>query len=83
METRISPRSRILKRTFRFNMIVGLLITAIATYFIITGHYDNIQAREAAETLMGWIAVGGLLYVAAFWYMCLFREQLFLKTKAE
>ena len=62
-------------------MLIGVVVAAIATYFIVTGSYGNIQAREIAETTMGWIAVAALLYVAAFWYMCVFRTQFFLKSK--
>jgi len=76
-----TPQSKKLQRVFRLNMLIGLIIAATATYFIITGSYISIQAREAAETIMGWIAVSALLYVAAFWYMCVFRKQFFLKNK--
>ena len=81
MESTNTPQSKKLQRVFRLNMLIGLVIAAIATYFIITGSYGSIQSREAAETTMGWVAVGGLLYVAAFWYMCVFRNQFFLKAR--
>jgi len=62
-------------------MLIGVVIAAISAYFIATGSYNSIQARETAETTMGWIAVAALLYVAGFWYMCVFRKQFFLKAK--
>jgi presenilin-like A22 family membrane protease len=71
-----------LKRIFRVNMAIGFLVTAISVYLILTGHYDNLQQRIGAEALMNKIAVGGLLYVAGFWYMCVFRKQIFSKIKS-
>ena len=79
METSISTKDKKLKRTFRLNMLAGFIAACIAIYMIVTGSYDSIQAREATETTMGWLAAGSLLYLAAFWYMCLFRHQIFLK----
>jgi hypothetical protein len=76
-----SPRSKKLQIVFRLNMLIGVFVAAIATYFIITGNYTSIQSREVAETAMEWTAVVALLYVAAFWYMCVFREQFFLKLR--
>lgn len=71
-----------LKRIFRVNMAIGFLVTAISVYLILTGHYDNLQQRIGAEAMMNKIAVGGLLYVAGFWYMCVFRKQIFSKIKS-
>ena len=68
-----------LKRIFRLNMAIGFLVTAVSVYLILTGHYDNLQQRIGAEAMMNKVAVGGLLYVAGFWYMCVFRKQIFSK----
>ncbi len=68
------------QRVFRINMLIGFLITAAAIFLIITGQYESIQARQASEALFGWMAISGLLYSVGFWFACLFRQQLFLKT---
>ena len=72
-----------LKRIFRINMLIGFLVVAASVYFIVTGHYDNLAQRLTAEATMNKIAVGGLLYVAGFWYMCVFRKQLFNKSNSQ
>jgi len=68
------------KRIFRLNMLVGLSITTIAIYMIITGSYDSIQARQSNEMILGWVAIAGLLYSVSFWFACMFRKQFFQKT---
>ncbi|HEX5635510.1 MAG TPA: hypothetical protein VFY78_00355 [Gammaproteobacteria bacterium] len=72
-----------LKRIFRINMLIGFLVAAVSVYMILTGHYDNLQQRLGAEALMNKVAVGGLLYVAGFWYMCVFRKQIFSKSESK
>jgi presenilin-like A22 family membrane protease len=67
---------RVVRRIFRANMVLGLVITLVAVYLLITGQYDNLQARLAAESLLGNVAIGGLLYLVAFWYICLFSKSL-------
>ena len=68
------------QRVFRINMLIGFIVTAIATYFIITGQYDGIQARQSTESLLSWVAITGMLYTVGFWFACLFRQQFFLKA---
>lgn len=65
------------KRIFRFNMIIGLLVTIVATYLIITGKYDGIQSRQTTEMVLSWTAIAGLLYTVSFWFACMFRKQFF------
>ena len=67
------------KRIFRFNMLIGLIITVVATYFIITGSYDGIQSRQSSEAILGWTAIVGLVYTVGFWFACMFRKQIFQK----
>lgn len=73
---------KILRKIFRINMLIGLSVAIIATYFIITGTYENIQAREVAETTLGWIGIGGVLYLVGFWYMCVFKHHIFFKDES-
>jgi hypothetical protein len=70
-----------LKRIFRINMLVGFIVAAASVYFILTGHYDNLQQRLGTEAVLNKVAIGGLLYIVAFWYMCVFRKSFFLKAK--
>ena len=72
-----------LKKIFRVNMLIGMMVVAGSVYFILTGHYDNLQQRLGAEAVMNKVAVGGLLYVVGFWYMCVFRKQMFSKIKSQ
>ena len=68
------------QRVFRINMLIGFIVTAIAIFLIITGTYDSMQTRQASEALLGWVAIAGMLYAVGFWFACMFRQQLFLKT---
>ena len=71
---------RTLQRALRFNMFLGLTVTVVATYMIVTGTYDSIQSRTSEETLLSWIAIIGLLYTFGFWIACVFRRQFFQGT---
>jgi len=68
---------RKLQRALRLNMLLGLSVTVISTYMIITGQYDSIQSRQTEETLLSWIAIIGLMYTFGFWISCVFRNQFF------
>jgi uncharacterized membrane protein len=70
-----------LRKIFRVNMVIGLGIAMLATYFMITGTYENIQARESAESTLGLIGVGGILYLIGFWYMCVFKHHIFFRNE--
>ncbi len=71
---------RKLQRALRLNMLLGLSVTVISTYMIITGQYDSIQSRQAEETLLSWVAIIGLMYTFGFWIACVFRNQFFKNT---
>jgi len=68
---------RKLQRVLRVNMLLGLTVTIVSTYMIITGTYDNIASRQAGETMLSWIAIIGLMYTFGFWIACVFRNQFF------
>jgi presenilin-like A22 family membrane protease len=74
----MSDESR-LQRIFRVNILIGILVAAATVYFILTGHYENLQQRIGAESLMNKIALGGILYAIGFWYLCVFRKQIFAR----
>ena len=68
------------KRIFRINMLIGLTITIIATYLIITGSYEGIEARRSTEAILGWTAIAGVIYTVGFWFACMFRKQFFQRS---
>lgn len=68
---------RKLQKALRINMLMGLAITVIATYLIITNTYPNIQARQSQETVLSIIALSGLFYTFVSWLACVFRKQFF------
>ena len=71
------------KHIFRINMFIGLIVTIVATYMIITGSYEGLQSRETTESILGWTAIAGILYTVSFWFACLFREQFFQSPSKE
>jgi len=71
------------KHIFRLNMLIGLIITVTTIYFIISGSYDGIQARQSTETTLGWTAIVGLIYTVGFWFACMFRKQIFQEPSEE
>jgi len=68
------------KRIFRINMLIGLIITVVATYMIITGTYDGIESRRSTETILSWTAIAGVIYTVGFWFACMFRKQFFQRS---
>lgn len=74
---------RKLQKALRINMLLGLGITVISTYMIITGTYDNIQERQTQETILGVIALAGLFYTFVSWLACVFRKQFFQEPPAQ
>ncbi len=69
-----------LQKVLRANMLLGLVVTIVTTYMVITGTYENIQQRESQETMLSVIALGGLFYTFMFWIACVFRKQFFQDT---
>lgn len=64
------------RRLLRANIVLGLLVFAIAIYLNITGEYANLAERTATEALYNKIAIGGLLYAAASWIFCVMSKPL-------
>lgn len=62
------------------NMALGIAVFAIAVYFMITGEYANLHARQASEALLNKFAIGGLLYSAVVWYVDQFARPIFNKA---
>lgn len=59
-------------RTARFHTWAGVIIFAIACYFMITGTYENLATRQHTESLLNLIGLGSLFYAAVAWYLHFF-----------
>lgn len=83
--TELQKQSKLkkLSHIFRINMLIGLAVAIVAIYFIVTGTYANIQIRETTESTLNWLGIGGMLYLVGFWYMCVFKHQLFFKNNTK
>lgn len=64
------------------NMIFGVAACGAAIYFMITGEYSNLPARQATEALLNKVALGGLLYSAAAWYLDQFVRPIMRNTQS-
>lgn len=65
-------KAQSLRRVFRANMLLGAVVFAVSVYMIVTGQYENLAARLAAETILDRTAIGSLIYVVLFWYLEMF-----------
>lgn len=63
-------------RFARAHMVGGAVLIAAALYVLITGRYENLAARQHTEALLNALALGGLLYVVAFWFLHQFVRPL-------
>ena len=59
---------------FRANMALGLLISLVSVYFIVTGQYTDLETRKTFETILNFTFIGGILYLVIFWYACAFSR---------
>ncbi|MBI5041660.1 MAG: hypothetical protein HZB57_10835 [Gammaproteobacteria bacterium] len=64
------------------NIAVGVAVFTVAVYFMITGEYANLPARQTTEALLNKFAIGGLLYSAAAWYLDQFVRPIWSKVGA-
>jgi len=64
---------------FRINMVLGVLASLVAVYFIINAQYPDLAARKSMETLLNIAFVGGLLYAVGFWYVCVLSRPVLEK----
>ncbi len=70
----LKSRGTFLRRFFRANMLLGFGVFVLSIYFMVTGEYSNYQAQHAADAVLGRYAMGSLLYIAFFWYICAFSK---------
>ncbi len=59
-------------RLAKVHVWIGVAIFTIACYFMITGTYENLMARQRAESLLNIIGLVSLFYAAVAWYLHFF-----------
>ncbi len=62
------------------NIALGILAFIVAVYFIISGAYINLEMRKSTETLLNSVAIGGLIFSIASWYLDLLIHPQLSKT---
>ncbi len=68
------------RRLLRINILLGLLVFAIAVGLSITGEYSSLAERTAAEQVYNLFAIGGLLYSAFSWIFCVMSKPLWFPS---
>jgi hypothetical protein len=62
------------RRVLRFNVLLGVLVFAVAVAFSITGEYSSLAERTEAESLFNFIALLGVGYAAFSWIFCVMSK---------
>jgi len=62
------------RRILRGNVILGVLVFAVAVSLTVTGEYNSLAERKSAETVFNFVAFGGLLYSAFSWMFCVMSK---------
>jgi len=63
-------------RTARGHVWLGLVVFAVACYFMITGTYENLPTRQRAESILNAIGLFSLFYATVAWYLHFFMKPL-------
>ena len=67
-------RALLRRRILRSNILLGILVFAVAFGLNISGNYSSLGELEAADSLFNFAAIGGLLYAAFFWIFCVMSK---------
>jgi len=67
-------RAILRRRILRLNIVLGLLVFIVAFVLNITGEYNDLAARQSAESILNNAALGGLLYAAFSWIFCVMSK---------
>ncbi len=62
------------RRMLRINIMLGLLVFFAAFIMNISGEYNNLGELKAADSMFGFVAIGGLLYAAFSWIFCVMSK---------
>jgi hypothetical protein len=56
------------RKVFLFNILVGIMVTAIALYMVVTGEYSNLAERKEMESTLNMVSLFGFIYATGAWY---------------
>jgi hypothetical protein len=71
------------RRLLRLNILFAFLVFALSVYLILTGEYNSLQERKAAEPLYNLMAIGSLVYMAVVWISCVMSKPFWFSAKSE
>ncbi len=67
--SRSTPQASKCRSTFFLaNITIGLVISAVALYMVITGEYSNLAERKDMEGMLNTITLLGMFYALGSWY---------------
>ena len=61
-------------RSAQAHVWIGVVVFTVACYFMITGTYENLLARQQAETLLNLVGLVSLFYATVAWYLSFFLQ---------
>lgn len=61
-------------RSAQAHVWIGVIAFVVACYFMITGSYENLPARQRAETLLNLVGLASLFYATVAWYLSFFLQ---------
>lgn len=59
-------------RSAQAHVWIGVIVFVVACYFMITGTYENLPARQRAESLLNLVGLISLFYATVAWYLHFF-----------
>jgi len=59
-------------RSAKVHVWIGIAIFTVASYFMITGTYENLAERQRTEAILNAIGLASLLYTAVAWFLNFF-----------
>ncbi len=71
-----------LRRLILAAMLLAAGVLLVAITLIITGTYENYQARLATESLLNRVALGALLTLVGAWYVHVFAKPYLMQACA-
>ena len=71
------------RRILRINVGLGLLVFTMAFFFMVTGDYSSLSERKAADSLLNYVALGGVLYAAFAWMFCVMSKPFWFPSMSK
>jgi hypothetical protein len=72
MKTSAGKTARCHRKVFLLNILLGIAVTAIALYMVITGEYSNLAERKDVEGTLNMVSLFGFIYATGAWYGYIF-----------